>query len=437
MKKQSFLIRAFLFLLFLPEKLKSEKYKYPLTLSSYIISAFFTGIFCVYFMELFSFLDEHNATFKNLGYFAFIISPVLFIISANIPKWFSPYAGGSGIPQVIYAIKYPSDEISSKMISFKTLVVKIVSILIGIFAGASIGREGPTVQIGACLFWFFIQIFSKIFPIYSDRTTAIISGSAAGLSAAFNTPIAGIAFAIEELSGEHFNKIRDYSIMAIIVASLSAQAITGDYVYFGKLNFTNKLAFDDIILVSIISSIFGVLFVKLFLKTINFVLKLNNKKRYILFPLISSLIIVLFALLIDQNISGAGNLKAKELLNNEVMGNQIIFAISKLISTVLSFSSNVAGGIFAPSLSVGSAVGGGVANFFGLDVSTLSAIAMSAYLSAVIQAPITSFIIVFEMTGHNQLLIPLMTSSLMSYIISKSLGIKPLYHILAERYKTK
>ena len=155
-------------------------------------------------MECFSYFDLHRFDFKTYGFYAFLISPILFVISVNIVRLFSPFSSGSGIPQVMFAVRYPDHKKTKDMVSFKTMAIKFISILIAVWAGASAGREGPTVQIGASFFVFSIYIFSLFLPVTFDITTAAITGGSAGLAAAFNAPLAGVTFAIEELGGKYF-----------------------------------------------------------------------------------------------------------------------------------------------------------------------------------------------------------------------------------------
>ncbi len=414
---------------------KFIKYRYGLTFFSYIIISFFTGLVCVLFMKAFSFFDSHRFDFKSYGFYAFIISPALFIISVNIIHLFSPFSQGSGIPQVMFAIIHPEHKKAKDMVSFKTMVVKFISILIAVWAGASAGREGPTVQIGACFFVFSLYVFSILLPVNFDIPTAAITGGAAGFAAAFNTPLAGVTFAIEELGGKYFENIKDYAIMGIIISAISAQLIMGDYVYFGKLRFESTLDLKDVIFVAIISSIFGGIFAKVLLIGTELISKISSIKRYIIIPAISAMFIIILGQFAGSDIHGAGNNAASEFLKGNITDNILLFAISKMLATTLTYITGIAAGIFAPSLSMGASFGASIASFMEYSISISAAVGMASFLTAITQAPITSFVIVFEMTGnHHHMLLPVMFASMTSYIIMKSFKAKPLYYILMERY---
>lgn len=413
---------------------KIYSHRYGLTFFAYIASAFFTGFFCVGFIKVFNFLDTHNLTIERIGYWAILISPLLFVLAVNLVRVFAPLASGSGIPQVIFAVSNERDKKSNEMVSFGTMFIKIISIFLGIAAGASLGREGPTVHIAAAFFWLSLRFFSFLIPINLDRSSALIAGGSAGLAAAFNTPLAGVTFAIEEIGGKNFENFKDYVIMAIIISAISAQYLTGDYSYFGRLHFSQQITINDTILISIVCASYGMLFTKLLLKISSYASSLSKTKRYLILPSLIALIILTVDYFWGPDICGPGNKFASSLLNGEIPKNIYFFWLFKFAATILTQISGVAGGIFAPSLSIGASTGSMIALLLDINIKTAALIGMASFLSAVVQAPITSFVIVFEMTGHNEMLLPIMLSSLIGYIISKSLKSKPIYQELSKRY---
>lgn len=188
----------------------------------------------------------------------FLLTPFgLLSVRWIIDRWFTG-SEGSGIPQTIAALD-PQCKSPDGLLSLRQGVGKVIGTILGLACGASIGREGPTVQLGAIT----LRIFGRYLraPVLYSPRSLILAGGAAGVSAAFNTPIAGIVFAIEELGKSFYEKETSVLLMAIVVSGLTALSISGQYFYFGVANATlSGFALFYALLVGIVCGLGGGLF---------------------------------------------------------------------------------------------------------------------------------------------------------------------------------
>src|SRR5450631_2235137 len=200
------------------------------------IASLITGLVAVFYSRVFLLAETSaDSLFRTYHWLLFIITPSCFLIAWWLVVRFEKYAGGSGIPQVIAAIELanPRDNMKTrKLLSIRVIIVKIVSSLFMILGGGVIGREGPTIQIAGSVFRKVNQFLPEWWPKVSKRNM-IMTGAAAGLAAAFNTPLGGIVFAIEELTKTHLSYFRTALFTAVIIARLTAQALFGPYLYLG------------------------------------------------------------------------------------------------------------------------------------------------------------------------------------------------------------
>ena len=167
---------------------------------------------------------------------ALVLTPLGFGVAVFLARTVFPNSQGSGIPQVIAARKIEDPVARNALVSLRVAMGKIVVMMLGLLCGASIGREGPTVQVGASIMGF---IGRKAPIVYQQNL--LLAGAAAGIAAAFNTPLAGIVFGIEELSRSFEAKASGLVIGCIIAAGVTSLAILGDYTYFGTTNDTIAL----------------------------------------------------------------------------------------------------------------------------------------------------------------------------------------------------
>ena len=165
--------------------------------------------------------------FKYHAWLLFILAPACFVLAWWLVQRYSPYARGSGIPQVMAAIQISSPKTNylvDKLLGFRIIFIKVLSSLIMAIGGGAIGREGVTIHIAASIYKIVYQVLPKWWPKIAKRNM-MVTGAAAGLAAAFNTPLGGIVFAIEELTKTHFSYYKTAIFSSVIIAGLSAEAL--------------------------------------------------------------------------------------------------------------------------------------------------------------------------------------------------------------------
>ncbi len=309
--------------------------------------------------------------------------------------------------------------------------------MLGLASGASIGREGPSVQIGATIMYNLGRI-SRSMP----RSTAhalILAGGAGGVAAAFNTPLAGIVFAIEELSRSFDERTSGRVFTAVIIAGIVSMAALGSYTYFGQTHATINLVrgWWPVLVTGVIGGILGGGFSQLIIKFSHGLPGLAGKwiaENPIGFAAVCGLALALLGLLSGGATYGTGYEQTKAVL----AGTQPVsfgWGFEKLAATIISYVSGIPGGIFAPSLAVGAGIGADLSALFpDIPVGALIILGMGSYFTGVVQAPITAVVILMEMTDDQTITIPLMAASLISYSVSRLVCPKPLYKALAEKF---
>ncbi|MFM0170226.1 chloride channel protein [Paraburkholderia sediminicola] len=366
-----------------------------------------------------------------------IITPAVAALAVWLTRKFFRGAEGSGIPQVIATLHSKPSEYGARLLSFRILFGKIVVSFLAILGGLTIGREGPTVQVGAALMFNLRRLYPRSNALIERQL--VLAGAAAGLSAAFNTPLAGIVFAIEELTRSFEARASGVLITAIIIAGVIALGINGNYTYFGTIqigaHFPNVLALA-VLLTAIVTGLAGGLFGWLLLNTARWIpapLHQLHSERPVAFAALCGLVIAVVGLISGGTTFGSGYAEARGLLDGHEQLS-VFYPFMKMISMVGSYLPGIPGGIFAPSLSIGAGFGDLLHRVFrSMDLPMLIALGMVGYLAAVTQSPITSFVIVMEMINGHALVISLMATALISSRVSR-LFAPPLYESLAARY---
>lgn len=414
------------------------RHRYGFTLFAFLVAAAVTGISCIWFMRGFEFVLKRRLDFDSVGAWCWLITPLLFLAASELIRRIAPCAAGTGIPQAIFAAKHLESETEKKLwplFSPLTLGVKVLAILIALAAGASMGREGPTVHVGVCVFLVMLMGFQKLSGITFDLRSGVVAGGAAGLAAAFNTPLAGVTFAIEELTVDYFAGIKDFVVMAIIIAALSAKALTGEYGYFGRLLEPPGVPWLVILLIGISGGMLGTVFSTGIIRGQQFLDRYQESFYRYFVPVTLSIGLLLVAAMAGTRVLGPGNQVAQGLLKGDFSAWVMSYPLAKMSTTLLTYWSGLAGGIFAPSLSIGAGLGSGIGHCTNSSVAGCALLGMAAFLSGTIQAPITSFVIIFEMTGHHQMLLPVMLASLIAFMTARLLGAAHLYPTLSTRYQ--
>lgn len=408
--------------------------------SAWILGPLLIGLVAVVLATASDYANRLNALLYHSFFFApLIVLPLGFVLLTYVSRRYFSGTQGSGIPQTIAAINDDDDAKTSRLLSVRILIGKIMLTLGGLAVGASIGREGPTVQIGASIMHMFYQ--RGPFQGIEQRRILLLAGGAAGIAAAFNTPLAGIMFAIEELSKHHVFNANSSSLVTVIVSGLISLALLGNYTYFGSS--AANLEWDSgmltILICGIVGGAAGGIFSRIML-AVSFDTT-SRLARFIsshplAFAALCGLGVAILGLLSDHLVFGTGYLPTQTMLeeSGEVPW---YFGIAKMLATLLSSLSGISGGVFAPSLAVGAGVGDNLASLLPVSYAPHSAIVlltMAAYLAGVTRAPVTSFIIMMEMTDSHHMLLPLMAASVVASAMSKLISPVPLYHALSQKF---
>ncbi|GAB2909896.1 chloride channel protein [Paraburkholderia jirisanensis] len=402
------------------------------------LGAIAVGLVAVYYARL---IDWGYNTFLGLQrqhpWLPLLLTPALGALAAWLTRRFFRGSEGSGIPQVIATLHTRTADTGSRLLSLRILVGKILVSFLGILGGFTIGREGPTVQVGAALMFNLRRLYPRSNTLIERQL--VLAGAAAGLSAAFNTPLAGIVFAIEELTRSFEARASGVLITAIIIAGVIALGLNGNYTYFGTIDvgahFPNLLALA-VLLTGVVTGIAGGIFGWLLLNTARWMpapVRKLHAEHPVIFAALCGLVIAVVGLISGGTTFGSGYSEARGLLDGREQLS-MFYPLLKMVSMVGSYLPGIPGGIFAPSLSIGAGFGNVLHTLFsGMQLQMLIALAMVGYMAAVTQSPITAFVIVVEMINGHALVISLMATALISSKVSGFFA-PPLYESLAARY---
>jgi chloride channel protein, CIC family len=367
----------------------------------------------------------------------YIIAPAGLTISFLLTKYVFPGAQGSGIPQTIAALHMHDQDMVDRVLSLRIAVGKVLLTLLGLASGASIGREGPTVQVGASIMHALGKLLRL--PRLELRRALVLAGGAAGVAAAFNTPLAGVVFAIEELSHSFEARTSGTVFTAVVVAGATTLGLVGNYTYFDQTSavLTNNVACLAVIVCSVIGGLAGGVFSQALIIAAKGLPGWAGRMimRYpVGFAALCGLLLAIIGTLSGGQTYGTGYAQARGMVEGH-SSLPAVYALLKLAATVVSYVSGIPGGIFAPSLSIGAGLGSILAPLVpGAPVGAMILLGMTAYFSGVVQAPITSAVIVMEMTDNQSLTIPLMATAFLSFAVSRLVCRRPLYGALARRF---
>lgn len=424
MATQSHLLRQFIF--FLP----------------FLVASSIAGLVAFLYSRLFSFAEGLSAGWMTANrYSVFITTPIFFFISWWLVARYAPYARGSGIPQVMAAVelsKPGTQPLLSRFVSLRVLIVKVLSSTIKMLGGGILGREGPTIQISSAIF----HEIGRRLPSWWKPVSAknmLITGAASGLAAAFNTPLGGIIFAIEELSKFHVRHYRAPLFIAVIIAGLTAQGLGGSYLYLGYPTTSSAgwLVLAGILVSAILAGFGGAqtgVFLLRFMKSIG-----GRKSRGAQWTLILGCAMAVATMLyfFGADAGGSGKEVMERVLFTDQKEVSWYLPLLKIGGLIATFGFGGAGGVFAPSLSIGAMIGALVSEWFNLgggQANVLVLVGMTAFLTGITRAPFTAAIIVFEMTDRHSVIFFLMLGSLIAYTIASQIDRRSLYDHLKEGY---
>ena len=411
-----------------------------------IIEAILIGLFSGFVVSLYRFgLDNsENILSHILKYIQgdlmltlawFVILAIMGFITALLIKW-DPNSSGSGIPQVMGEVKGYFD-----VCWWKTLIAKFIGGTLTALGGLSLGREGPSVQLGAMA----AKGVSKYLPnTKTDEKRLLVCGSGAGLSATFSAPLAGFIFTLEEINKGFDRSIVLVGLVSALVADLVSKAFFGQSPIFPFTSLTLPLEFFWLlILLGIFVGILGYIYNVGMIKASEMWDKLS------FLPLEAKFIIVfivtgIVGLFLPEVLGGGYSMMRLIELSLPPLSVLIILLIGKYLLLIFCFGSSAPGGIFYPVLVIGAYIGAIfgviVIPIFGLDpmlAYTFIMIAMAAMFASSVRTPITAVVLIAEMTGITNSLAPMILVVILAYIIPTILGNDPIYETLLKRLLKK
>lgn len=393
-----------------------------------LISGLLVVFFKVSINKLFEFIQNFISQF-DLSH-KLLIFPLTTtlggLISGVLVFKFAPETKGSGIPFVKMVMARMGN-----ITRVRTIVVKFLAGVAGIGTGLSLGREGPSVQLGAGAG----ALVGKIFKMKgTDQGKLIAAGAGSAIGATFNAPIAGTIFVLEELVNKFSASLLFPVLVATVTASSVARHFLGNNPSFTIPYITHDLSFEGIsvcIILGIVAGFLGVAFAKIIYKNNEFFEKMNKIPNW-LKPAIAGFGIGVIGIFIPY-VLGSGNLSVDLLLQHKLALSVVVLVFAvKFFVTPFCFGSGAAGGIFLPMLMLGSFLGYIVASIFNMfgfhvDVVVMAMIGMGAFLASVARTPITAVVMVFEMTAGYTHILPIMLSAAIADLIAEKLNHRPIY----------
>jgi CIC family chloride channel protein len=360
----------------------------------------------------------------------FIVPPLISVVTGFLLATVFPDVRGSGVPQTEAAY-----HLAGGVIPRRVPIGKFITGVLCIGSGHSMGREGPSVQIGAGL----ASAAGRWLGLPPGRIRDLVPVGAAGaLAAAFNTPVAAVLFALEEIIGDMNAALLGSTVVASVAAVIVERSILGNEPLFHVPTYRlvhpmELLAYAGL---GVIGGILSLVFCKGLLIVRRLFQRLPAKTR-ILQPAIGGLIIA-GILLYSPAIMGVGYEYVDQALNGGLLlRTMAILCVLKLGATIVSYASGNAGGIFAPSLYIGAMAGGAIGSIVHrfspiatADAGAYALVGMGTLFAGIIRAPMTSVFMIFEITQDYQILVPLMVANLLSFVISRRFQPVPVYHAL-------
>lgn len=398
-----------------------------------LLAGFLSAVTAVLLHELIHFLTNFYGTNQAFTLRTFLLGGLSIFISGYLTTRFWPDTEGSGIPGVNIALA-----VYHGKISFKSAVQKFIVTVFSLPSGISLGYEGPTVAIAAGVG----SSLGGFFSMSKKRVKALVAvGAAGGIAAAFQTPIAAVVFTLEEVIGDLHAKALGNIIIASVVASVTAYALTGHKAMFSDLHYSLGDQRELIIyfIIGLTCAFLGPLWVNSVLK----LKKFNSRvfKHHKLTIMMITFLIIAAISYVDARALGSGTDTIESALLSLIIDWRVLLVLLllKYVATTISYASGISGGLFLPSLLIGALIGGVIGSIshslFPEITSSIGAYAlvgMGAYFASVTRAPFTSILIVFELTRNYSIIVPLMIANIVSYVISSRIHQGSVYENISE-----
>lgn len=363
-----------------------------------------------------------------------IVVPVLGALSTGYLLWrYFPNARGSGIPQTKAAIF-----INDGRITFRTVFGKFFCCSASLASGIALGREGPSVQVGAGL----ASVVARNLGLSPKQVKALVpAGCAAALAAAFNTPIAAVLFSLEEILGDLHATVLGSVVLSAATSWMVLHLVLGDDPLFHVAGYqlVNPAEFGVYAVLGVVGGLGSVCFVKLLLGLRQWFMGLPKKTAWFQ-PVAGGLTVGLLGYFVPEVLGVGYNHVEKVLNGNIVIKLVVLFAVLKIIATAVCYASGNAGGIFGPSLFIGAMMGaavGGVAHMLFPSITAgpgaYALVGMGTAFAGIVRTPWTSVIMIFEITRDYTIIVPLMISNMIAFFISQKLQKEPIYEALSHQ----
>lgn len=357
-----------------------------------------------------------------------VITPMGFVLIAWLVRRFFKGAQGSGIPQTVSAVKFPYSANSKEYLSLPALLGKYL-IIPAYLCGGSLGYEGPAVQIGAGI----MATLQKYLGVQKDylQRSLIIAGGAAGLAAAFCAPLTGIVFALEELIRDHKWSTMSYLLIVVVISVLICDLPIGHYTFLGHSMDTGMVSLHGygylwVLICGILGGFAGSIF-SLVLLYISKKCYAFTHRRPVITAAIAGLLVAVVGLLSGGHTAGCGEAEVRAIAEGQSL--PFFYAPLKMLATLFTYLAGIPVGLFAPSIAIGAGFGQLLDPLLPASVMphAVMLLMMTAYLCGVIQAPLTSFVVIMEISGQETMLLPLIMTSLIAKIVARLLLRRPLY----------
>jgi CIC family chloride channel protein len=361
-----------------------------------------------------------------------ILVPALGSLSTGYLLWrYFPFARGSGIPQTKFALF-----INDGRIQFRTVLGKFFCCSASLASGIALGREGPSVQVGAGL----ASVVARNLGLDPKQVKALVpAGCAAALAAAFNTPIAAVLFSLEEIMGDLHAAVLGSVVLSSATSWIVLHLVLGDDPLFHVAGYrlVHPAEFAIYAALGVIGGLGSVCFVKLLLGLRAWFMRLPKWSVWFQ-PVAGGLTVGLMGYFVPE-VLGVGYNYVEKVLNGDIVLKLVVLlAVLKIVATAACYASGNAGGIFGPSLFIGAMMGaavGGVAHalFPGYTAGpgAYALVGMGTAFAGIVRTPLTSVIMIFEITRDYSIIVPLMISNLIAFFISHKLQKQPIYEALA------
>jgi CIC family chloride channel protein len=347
--------------------------------------------------------------------------------------YLAPETSGSGIPHLKAVLHRLRDLSWARVAS-----IKLASGVLAIGSGLALGREGPTVQMGGAVADGVARAM-KVAP--QDRLTLTAAGAGAGLAAAFNAPLSGLVFVLEEVQRDFRPAVFGAAFVAAAAADVVARSVSGQLPVFAIPNYAMPplVALPAFALLGIVAGIFGVFFNRALLATLGLMGRFGARSRLVLSAAVGA-VAGCVAWFYPIAVGGAHDL-AESILRNQMSIAMIpAFFMLRFGLTLTSYGTGAAGGIFAPLLVLGALLGLGIGHAvhhflpaIAAEPGVFAVVGMAASFTAIVRAPLTGILLITEMTGSYEQMLPLLAASFCAYAVGEYLRDMPIYEALLQR----